>query len=189
MGMHKRSSRGGTSLAVQQLRLHLPMQGVGVQSLVRELRSHMPHSQKKKKRQNIKQNNIGTNSIKTLKNDPRQKKLHKNSFKDEEGAQSQLQGMVGKNNKFVSSLHSTGSNQINQKFTLGNQASGVSRTNSIRQDKVKKKPNQTMAGVLPLAAVTIILSSSLVRKHGSPISKVTDVALEPLNPISIVLTM
>ena len=48
MGLHKRSSRGGTSLAVQQLRLHLSMQGVGVQSLVRKLRSHMPHSQKKK---------------------------------------------------------------------------------------------------------------------------------------------
>ena len=48
MGLHKRSSRGGTSLAVQQLRLHLSVQGVGVQSLVRKLRSHMPHSQKKK---------------------------------------------------------------------------------------------------------------------------------------------
>ena len=58
MGLHKRSSRGGTSLAVQQLRLHLSMQGVGVQSLVRKLRSHMPHSQKKKKKkkkQNLKQ--------------------------------------------------------------------------------------------------------------------------------------
>lgn len=85
---------------------------------------------------------------------------------------------LGKNNKFVSSLHSIGSNQINQKFTLGNRASGVSRTSSIRQDKVKKKPNQTMAGVLPLAALTIILTSSSVRKHGSPISKVTDVALQ-----------
>ena len=48
MGLHKRSSRGGTSLAVQQLRFHLPMQGVVVQPLVRELRSHMPHSQKAK---------------------------------------------------------------------------------------------------------------------------------------------
>ena len=48
MGLHKRSSRGGTSLAVQQLRFHLPMQGVVVQPLVRELRSHMAHSQKAK---------------------------------------------------------------------------------------------------------------------------------------------
>jgi len=38
----------GTSLAVQWLRLHLPMQGVWVQSLVRELRSHMPEKQKRK---------------------------------------------------------------------------------------------------------------------------------------------
>ena len=36
-----------TSLVVQWLRLHLPMQGVWVRSLVRELRSHMPYSQKK----------------------------------------------------------------------------------------------------------------------------------------------
>ena len=42
----------GTSLGVQLLRLCLPMQGVWVQSLVRELRSHMPPGQKK---QNIKQ--------------------------------------------------------------------------------------------------------------------------------------
>ena len=32
----------GASLVVQWLRLHLPLQGVQVQSLVRELRSHMP---------------------------------------------------------------------------------------------------------------------------------------------------
>ena len=31
-----------TSLVVQWLRIHLPMQGMWVQSLVRELRSHMP---------------------------------------------------------------------------------------------------------------------------------------------------
>ena len=39
----------GTSLVIQQLRLPLPMQGVWVQSLVRELTSHMPYSQKIKK--------------------------------------------------------------------------------------------------------------------------------------------
>ena len=32
----------GTSLVVQLLRIHLPMQGMWVQSLVGELRSHMP---------------------------------------------------------------------------------------------------------------------------------------------------
>ena len=37
-----------TSLAVQWLRLHFPMQGVRIQSLVGELRSHMPHGQKTK---------------------------------------------------------------------------------------------------------------------------------------------
>ena len=38
----------GTSLAVQWLGLHLPIQGVLVQSLVGELRSHMPRGQKNK---------------------------------------------------------------------------------------------------------------------------------------------
>ena len=38
----------GTSLAVQWLRLHLPMQGVRVRSLVWELRSHMPRGRKTK---------------------------------------------------------------------------------------------------------------------------------------------
>ena len=33
---------GGTSLVVQWLRILLPIQGVWVQSLVRELRSHVP---------------------------------------------------------------------------------------------------------------------------------------------------
>ena len=41
----------GTSLVVQQLELPLPMQGLRVQSLVRELKSHMPLSQKN---QNVK---------------------------------------------------------------------------------------------------------------------------------------
>ena len=39
----------GTSLAVQWLRLCLPMQGVQVRYLVGELRSHVPHSQKNQK--------------------------------------------------------------------------------------------------------------------------------------------
>ena len=37
---------GGNPLAVQWLRLSLPMQGVWIRSLVRELRSHVPHGQK-----------------------------------------------------------------------------------------------------------------------------------------------
>ena len=40
---------GGTSLVVQGLRSHFPMQVVQVQSLLGELRSHMPLGQKKKK--------------------------------------------------------------------------------------------------------------------------------------------
>ena len=38
--------KGETSLATQWLRLHLPMQGVQVLSLVRKLRSHMIGRQK-----------------------------------------------------------------------------------------------------------------------------------------------
>ena len=37
-----KSGSAGTSLVVQWLRIHLPMQGTQVQSLVWELRSHMP---------------------------------------------------------------------------------------------------------------------------------------------------
>ena len=40
--LNLRSSSCGTSLAIQGFRLRLPMQGVQVWSLLRELRSHMP---------------------------------------------------------------------------------------------------------------------------------------------------
>ena len=53
-----------TSLVVQWFRLHLPVQGVQVQSLVGELRSHMPQGQKTKTQN---RSNIVTNLIKTLK--------------------------------------------------------------------------------------------------------------------------
>ena len=53
-----------TSLVVQWFRLHLPVQGEQVQSLVGELRSHMPQGQKTKTQN---RSNIVTNSIKTLK--------------------------------------------------------------------------------------------------------------------------
>jgi len=42
-----------TPLAVQLLRLHLPMQGMRVRSLVREVRSHMPHGQKTDNTSNV----------------------------------------------------------------------------------------------------------------------------------------
>ena len=44
--------RHGTSPVVQWLRIHLPIQGAWVQSLVGELRSHMPRSTAKKKKRN-----------------------------------------------------------------------------------------------------------------------------------------
>ena len=52
----------GSSLAVQGLGVHLLMQGVWVRSLARDLRSHMPTSQKTKTQIT---SNIVTNSIKT----------------------------------------------------------------------------------------------------------------------------
>ena len=61
---HQKWMIAGTSLVVQWLRLGLPMQGVGVQSLVRELRSHVPHGQKIKTQN---RSNTVANSIKTLK--------------------------------------------------------------------------------------------------------------------------
>ena len=44
----------GTFLAVQWLRLYLPMQWVQVQSMARELRSHMPRDVALKKKTNKK---------------------------------------------------------------------------------------------------------------------------------------
>ena len=61
---HTRMINTGTSLMVQWLRLHHPMQGVWVWSLVQELRSHMPRGQKNKTWNG---SNVVTNSIKTLK--------------------------------------------------------------------------------------------------------------------------
>ena len=60
----------GTSLAVQWLKLHLPMQRVQVRSLVGELRSYMSHSQKK---QNIKQKQYCDKFNKDLK---KKKRIH-----------------------------------------------------------------------------------------------------------------
>ena len=53
------------------------MQGVWIQSLVGELRSHIAHSQKTKIKNS---NNIVTNSIKHVKNGPHQKKILKKYF-------------------------------------------------------------------------------------------------------------
>ena len=52
-----------TWVVVQLLRLHLPMQGVRVRSVVRELRFHMPHGQRTR---TWKKSNIITNSIKNF---------------------------------------------------------------------------------------------------------------------------
>ena len=52
----------GTSLVVQWLRLNRPMQGVQVQSLVRELRSYMHYWPKNQNKHN--RSHIVTNSIK-----------------------------------------------------------------------------------------------------------------------------
>ena len=53
---------------IQWLRIRLPTQGVWVQSLVEELRSHMP---KKKKTKNIKYKQYCNKSNKDFKNGPR----------------------------------------------------------------------------------------------------------------------
>ena len=57
----------GTSLVIWRLRLHPPMKGVQVLSLVRKLKSHMPHDQNIKKKKK-KTRNIVKNSIEALKN-------------------------------------------------------------------------------------------------------------------------
>jgi len=69
----KGETEPGTSLAVQWLRLPLPLQRVWVQSLVRELKSHMSQGQKPEHKTT---GNIVTNSIKTLKMIHIKKKNH-----------------------------------------------------------------------------------------------------------------
>ena len=69
----------GTFLAVQWLRLRLPMQGVQLRSLVGELRFHMPHGQKT---QNIKQKQYCNKFNKDFKNGPQQKKSLKKKKKN-----------------------------------------------------------------------------------------------------------
>ena len=56
-----------TFLVFQWLELHLPMQGVQVQSLVRKLRSHMPGGQKTEK---VKQKQYCNKFNKDFKNSP-----------------------------------------------------------------------------------------------------------------------
>ena len=65
----------GTSLMVQWLRIRLPMQGTRVQSLVGELRSHMPRGQKS---QNIEQKQYGNKFNKGFKNGPHHRNLKNN---------------------------------------------------------------------------------------------------------------
>ena len=54
--LKKKKGGCGTSLVVQWLRFHAPTAGVGVQSLVGELRSHMLHVQSKNKNKRLQQN-------------------------------------------------------------------------------------------------------------------------------------
>ena len=58
--------RQGTSHVVQWLRLHLPMQGVQVRSPVRELRTDMPHGQKKNIKQKQYSNKFNKDSKKMM---------------------------------------------------------------------------------------------------------------------------
>ena len=80
--------RGGKGLPwwSSGLRFRLPMQGVQVCSLVRELRSHMPHGQKNKTEN---RSNSVTNSIKTSKNNKKKilKKKKRRKRHHEYGAQ------------------------------------------------------------------------------------------------------
>ena len=65
--LHRLPLQSRPSLALQRSRLCLSMQQVGVQPLVRELRSCMSQGQKKKKKQNIEnRSNIVANSVKTF---------------------------------------------------------------------------------------------------------------------------
>ena len=65
----------GTSFMVQWLKLHLPIQGMHVWFLVRELRSYMPFGQKKKsaKNQKSKQKHYCKKFNKNFKSGPHQK--------------------------------------------------------------------------------------------------------------------
>ena len=65
---------------VQWLRLHLPMQGVQIQSLIRELRSYMPQGRKK---QNMKQKQYCTKFSKGFEKSPHLKKIFKKERKKE----------------------------------------------------------------------------------------------------------
>ena len=83
----------GTSLMVQWLKLHLPMQGLQVWSPVWELRSHVSWP----KHQNIKHKLSLYKFKKDFKNDPHAKKKTKNTLKKK--------GMSVKNNQPVSLCH------------------------------------------------------------------------------------
>ena len=79
----------------------------------------------------------------------------------------------GKEIKVVLSLNPTEPKQIKQ-VIFGNQASGVGRVRSIRQHKVNKNPNQTIAESAP-GRPGNRLTCSFVKGHGGPISEATPV--------------
>ena len=82
------------------LRLRLPMQGVRVWSLIRELRSHKPHSQKPKHKTEA---NVVTKSIKTLKTVHIKKK---NLKKKNQGHKGMMSEMSSTNTANVQGKHS-----------------------------------------------------------------------------------
>ena len=71
----------GTLLVVLRLRLHLPMQGVWVRSLVEELRSHTPGGQKTKKHKTEAICNKLNKNLKMIHTKSKEKSLAKNLFK------------------------------------------------------------------------------------------------------------
>ena len=75
-----KEKRIGTFLTVQWLTLHLPMQGVQVQSLVRELRFHMPLGQESKHKHKPYCNKFN----KGFKNGPHWEKKKKNFKKEKQ---------------------------------------------------------------------------------------------------------
>jgi len=73
-GIVPRKQQAGTSLVVQWLRFHFPVQGMQVRSLVKELGSHMPRSQNKQTNNHKQQKQSFNKFSKRFKNGPHQEK-------------------------------------------------------------------------------------------------------------------
>ena len=113
---------------VQWLRLHLVMQGVQVWSLVGELRSHISHSQKKKKSQSRGSKKLN----KDFKNGPHQIKIFKRRKKKRlswQTLQSYILSFFLKNNLFMILLSSIDPNLPNMSMlTTTNSTSFFTQT-------------------------------------------------------------